>query len=1151
MRKQIITILLLSSFFAHIKAQVEGQFNKSMDNINKIFPAAPTANNLMKFEEVPVSYYTGIPDVSIPLFNIPTNEDDLSLQVSLKYHPLSAKPDDKASEIGLGWNVSAGGSITRTVRGGVADSKMESTFMSAPPRAKYGIYWHSHNNTYKLVYNDTTNFDVLEYGFNAAIGKFDTEYDLYQYNFMGYTGRFIIKKDLNGIFNVEKLDRNNLRITVTQDSAGEVQSVNITDDKGIQYLFKGMETFSKDISTVKVGLLNNTSDLLTNSSGGQYFTAYHLEKVQDQNSKTLLTFNYDLSPVVKYKDPDSRTNRLVKDVTYDYYHYGAIIDPDPQMPGALEVQMVYNTASTKLLTEITIADRGKIRFNYEKGREDSNYTDPGDLYKLKSVESLILGQAAYQPVDQFTFDYGYSNSTLQNLPHADLVLKKLLLKKVTNVNQTGSNEYAISYNSFNKTFKKDDWGYYKESQLSDITQDVISSIVYPTKGKVAFDFGENNYSYFAGYTNPTEPVTGKWIDAENDHSFSDLTSFSPTAKGEFFTINTAQKVNLHLDLGNLIYSTWEFKLYRKYDDGTFSPAIVTFGMDWQSCDSPPGGPFCPSQNLGVNGEAITTFDKETPVLQPGTYFISLSGNYGITHKPVSYLLSTKTKEHYFSSYAIENGGGLRINKIRYFDNPVSTSPAKQYVYDYRDLDNPGKSSGGLVFPRPVFKYSENINYFYQKRYSLGYAKYSSTADTTTNFNIIPAEKTQGSDVGYKYVTVKQVAEGPNNTSIDNGSTVYQFRSPIDYPNPEMISLTMPIMPITNQDYLRGQLISEKKYNTSGQILSEVDHEYTTLSTKKLEGIKIKDLFYNNIAPRFYEYQYYDGFKVEFPNVTLSVPYKYYSTYGIVLPVKKTETSYYYKNGVQSALISRTDTSYNANDYPSIVAEWHPDGASTRTAYQYATEKQVQKLITANMISVPLEVETTEKEPGMSAKTVAKTEVTYNHPAGLFPDLLKSLNTITGAMEGKIKYDRYDEKGNLQQYTIKDGTPVTVIWGYNRSLPIAKIEGVKLSEISQTLINTVLAASDQDALAGVWNTENDLIQALENFKNDPVFDHAQITTYTYDPLVGVRSMTLPSGIREYYDYDDQKRLKEITHEEKDGTGNVFMRTVKEFQYNLKN
>lgn len=576
------------------------------------------------------------------------------------------------------------------------------------------------------------------------------------------------------------------------------------------------------------------------------------------------------------------------------------------------------------------------------------------------------------------------------------------------------------------------------------------------------------------------------------------------------------------------------------------------GYDWQSCDSPPGGSACANQNLGENGQPITTFDQPTPVLEAGTYFVSLNASPGITNKPISYNLTTITKERVFNNRLVENGGGLRINNIKYFDTPVATVPAKEYVYEYKDLDNPGKSSGGLVFPKPVFNYTENIQFYYQRKWILGSCTFSCTTATTTNVNIIPTEKTQGSDVGYKYVSVKQVAKGPNNAIIDNGNTVYKFRSPVEYANYERINPVMPIMPIANQDYLRGQLIFEKKYNSSGQILSEVNNEYITLNSQKLDGIRIKDLFYNNINGRFYEYETHGQFHNDYPSATLSEPYKYNFTSGIVLPVKKTETSYYYKNGVQSSVTSTTETSYNANDYPTMVTKIHPDQSVSISKSLYATEKQHQGMISANMISIPLEEETIEKENSMTTgKTVAKTEVTYNHPAGLFPDLLKSLNMVNGTMESQIKYDQYDDKGNLLQYTIKDGTPVTIIWGYNRSFPIAKIEGIKLSEISQSLIDTIITSSDEDALDGINNTETYLTEALKQFRNDSTFEGAQVTTYTYDPLIGVRSITLPSGICEYYTYDTENRLKEITQEERDGTGSIHIRKVKEFEYNLKN
>ena len=56
-------------------------------------------------------------------------------------------------------------------------------------------------------------------------------------------------------------------------------------------------------------------------------------------------------------------------------------------------------------------------------------------------------------------------------------------------------------------------------------------------------------------------------------------------------------------------------------------------------------------------------------------------------------------------------------------------------------------------------------------------------------------------------------------------------------------------------------------------------------------------------------------------------------------------------------------------------------------------------------------------------------------------------------------------------------------------------------------------------------------------------NSMITTYTYDPLIGVTSITDPRGNVVYYDYDDFHRLQFV----KDRDGNVVSKT----EYNYKN
>jgi hypothetical protein len=156
---------------------------------------------------------------------------------------------------------------------------------------------------------------------------------------------------------------------------------------------------------------------------------------------------------------------------------------------------------------------------------------------------------------------------------------------------------------------------------------------------------------------------------------------------------------------------------------------------------------------------------------------------------------------------------------------------------------------------------------------------------------------------------------------------------------------------------------------------------------------------------------------------------------------------------------------------------------------------------------------------------------------------------------KITYDSYDTAGNLTQYTLEGGTPVSIIWGYNKTKPIAKIEGALYDNIkNNTLITDAVTAAENDnnQIVGTTaeQTEQALVNALENLRTGANFANYQITTYSYDPLVGVRSVTPPSGIREYYMYDDAKRLQSIYIKEKNAMGNEVVKILKEYKYNYK-
>ena len=113
-----------------------------------------------------------------------------------------------------------------------------------------------------------------------------------------------------------------------------------------------------------------------------------------------------------------------------------------------------------------------------------------------------------------------------------------------------------------------------------------------------------------------------------------------------------------------------------------------------------------------------------------------------------------------------------------------------------------------------------------------------------------------------------------------------------------------------------------------------------------------------------------------------------------------------------------------------------------------------------------------------------------------------------------------------------------IFGYNDMYPVAKLAGVKYNQISAARINAIKAKANT-----VVNLANNnlLIAELNLLRLD--FPLAQITTYTYDPVFGVTSVTDPKGDIKYFNYDELGRLLNI----KDKEGN----TLSQNEYHYKN
>ncbi len=112
MLKRIIVIVLASFVAACSFAQ-----GGSIADVQtpKLVPPSPDAAALGKYGAIPVDKSTGIPQISIPLYEIKTPR--FTLPISLSYHASGIKVDEIASWVGIGWALNAGGVITRSIVG--------------------------------------------------------------------------------------------------------------------------------------------------------------------------------------------------------------------------------------------------------------------------------------------------------------------------------------------------------------------------------------------------------------------------------------------------------------------------------------------------------------------------------------------------------------------------------------------------------------------------------------------------------------------------------------------------------------------------------------------------------------------------------------------------------------------------------------------------------------------------------------------------------------------------------------------------------------------------------------------------------------------------------------------------------------------------
>ncbi|MCX2496399.1 RHS repeat protein [Pedobacter sp. PF22-3] len=429
--------------------------------IKQVVPSSPQTAAFGKFGDIPVGNFTGAASVSVPVYTI--NIKDFSLPISIAYHTAGIRVEEISSNVGLGWALNAGGSISASVNGLPDFGPNGFCVGSGAPQATMPTT--SYGN---FPYNSSESGGGIPYKFakNVADGIVDSQPDIFSYSFPGGSGKFYFDQNRQ----VHTIPFNNLKI----ERSVNTPEFMITDEKGIRYLFQTVEVTS---------LPNNCgADLLSS-------TVLLSKIILTDNNE--VTFNYQ-DKVYNTNIQPSRTREVLVPG-----NFGAHFN---------ECNNYMNTVNTvyeKRLASITTTTGVTVSFDYDL----SQRTDLPGANRLQGI-SISNGISV---IDNFTFFHSYFGSG----PSADYF--RLRLDRV--VHSTDQN-YGFEYDNIipvphRLSFAQDHWGFYNgksnpsllpiETEYgfndgADRNVDenyaqmaILKKVTYPTGGSTSFQYESNRY----------------------------------------------------------------------------------------------------------------------------------------------------------------------------------------------------------------------------------------------------------------------------------------------------------------------------------------------------------------------------------------------------------------------------------------------------------------------------------------------------------------------------------------------------------------------------------------------------------------------------------------------------------------------------------
>ncbi|TCP27965.1 YD repeat-containing protein [Tenacibaculum skagerrakense] len=612
----------------------------------------------------------------------------------------------------------------------------------------------------------------------------------------------------------------------------------------------------------------------------------------------------------------------------------------------------------------------------------------------------------------------------------------------------------------------------------------LTKIIYPTKGYSVFEYEPNEvYKSITPEDNQVNvQSTPSNTEGWEDH-YSDYFSLPSTKTFTITSINISNFDNLS---NNVSWTRPTVQLVS--DDGQvyYSNNSFNFG---ENITSPYTISNLPDKQFRVKIRVYNSNSVPIGVLVRGNY------------PPAS-----QEQNIYY--------GGLRVKSITNYDHNAIQAYKKSF--NYNKFDNTNQSSGETSLSLPSYFKKVKEPVFRTNGVGITYISSWNNFDEVVCVNPVQVDMVNSTPVYYR--NVKEIFEDSSssyhikrtfrNYGVNFKSSLLSYQIGSYY-------MTMQT-PSTFESYANGVLESEEMIDSSGRMVSKIEYEKEFLIADGIDIQKVQCINYAELP--------YQCFASEYPTIS-----RWFVN-------KKTTNTVYNTNG---DLITTTEIFYDnpSHKLPTRQFVTNSKGETIITTTKYPHDLNNTRLINDYRIAEVLQTETSKKVGATTTKLASQKNI-FNDFA--FYYLLEKNQTSKNnqAFEDRIVFHSYNGTNPIE-VSKKDGPKVRYVWGYEGNLPIAKIEGY--TSVSTTQLNTIRAAVLESNNDVSTSDEAQLRTALNNLRN--AFPEAQVTTYTYDPLIGITSITDPRGEVVYYEYDEFNRLRFV----KNTQGQI----LKEHTYNYKN